>query len=222
MTKILSLNIRIWTRDLKKSGAHYWKDRYRAIRQYIFSENPAVICLQEVWFPAMWVLRLRSLGYKRTGCGFSHPIYIRQGTKIQKHRTSIYCTTAIVDGVQYFSIHAHWNEKRFHRAIEWFRKKRLQFYDLAHWACIVAGDFNTSDTAKIHDLTALYSAREKLGLTAVDTFRNYTKPESHGEIDHFFYEFLKIYPQTYHVYSGVEDLSDHFPITMIFKTYDKK
>lgn len=214
--RILSLNIRMWTRDCKKSGGHYWKNRYKAIRTYIRNEDPAIICLQEVWFPAGLVLQLGKLGYKKTGFGFTHPIYVRKHFEVKKCRTSYYVTAAVVNYIHVFSVHAHWDSSRFAKAMAWIRRKVEQSSSLAMGKVVCAGDFNTSNIAKIGEALEMSSAREKLGLPAEDTFENYKRPtQSHGEIDHFFYS-AGIVPQDYHVYGGIEDFSDHRPIIMTF------
>lgn len=209
----MSLNIRVWTRDIERKSEHWWIKRYRAIRKYVQEENPDVICLQEVWFPASFVLRLRSLGYKKTGAGLSHPIYVRKGAKVTKRRTSTYVTMAIVDGIQYFSVHAHWEEKRFLKAMNWIWNMREYVEYMWNNPTIAAGDFNTSDYEKVENNIGLYDTRVTLKLPSVDTFQNYTKPESHGEIDHFF----KCGPMRIFTYEvGPADLSDHRPIVLTF------
>ncbi len=209
MVKVLSLNIRVWTRDIGKSGEHWWVKRYRGIREYIGTENPDVICLQEVWWPAKYVLRLGKLGYKRTGWGFSHPIYARKGAAIKDSGTSVFATTATVDGVQYFSVHAHWKERYFQRAMRWIAERRSL-------KCVCAGDFNTSDTQKLADNLYLSSARVRLGLSPIDTFTNFYRPkESHGEIDHVLTA-LPVVPADYRI--GPYGFSDHRPVIMEFGT----
>ena len=215
MTKILSLNIRIWTRDTKRQSEHWWVERYRKIHEYIKEQNPDVICLQEVWWPAKYVLKLGKLGYKKTGWGFSHPIYVRKSAKVSKRAVSVFSTGAIVDEVQYFSVHCRWEEKLFQKAMRWILDRWLA---LPHNRCIAAGDFNRSDIISISSAVVLDSVRQELGLKAKDTFANYKRPkQSHGEIDHFFVD-IQIEPQSYEV--GPSDLSDHRPIIMAFDTRD--
>ena len=213
--KVISLNIRIWTRDTKRQSEHWWVARYRAIHDYIKEQNPDVICLQEVWWPAKYVLRLGKLGYKKTGWGFSHPIYVRRGAKVSKRAVSIFSTMAIVDEVQYFSVHCRWEEKLFEKAMKWIWDRWMA---LPHSRCIAAGDFNRSSTLDIQRELMLTSARETLDIEPMDTFANYKRPTtSHGELDHFFRGFW-IDPKTYEV--GPSDLSDHRPIVMTFDTRD--
>jgi len=208
MTKVLSLNIRVWTRDIRKSGEHWWVRRYRRIRSYIGMENPDIICLQEAWWPAKYVLRLGKLGYKKTGWGFSHPIYARKGAVVIDRETSIFATAATVDGIQYFSVHAHWKAKPFQRAVRWIAERR-------GLKCVCAGDFNTSGVEKLRDNLYLRSAREWLNIPSVDTFANYGRPgESHGEIDHILTA-LPIRPTDYKV--GPYAFSDHRPVILEFK-----
>ena len=209
MTKILSLNIRVWTRDTKRQSEHWWVARYRAIHDYIKEQNPDVICLQEVWWPAKYVLRLGKLGYKKTGWGFSHPIFVRKSAKVSRRAVSIFSTMAIVDEVQYFSVHCRWEEKLFQRAMEWVRRK---LYLYRFMPCIACGDFNRTNRDSIHEaLTWLSSVRD--GRFPVDTFQNYKHPESCGEIDHFFANGCVV---VYSYFVGQTNLSDHRPIVLTF------
>ena len=212
MVKLISLNIRTLYRDTKRQSEHWWVARYRAIHDYIKEQNPDVICLQEVWWPAKYVLRLGKLGYKKTGWGFSHPIYVRKGAKVSKRAVSIFSTMAIVNEVQYFSVHCRWEEKLFQRAMKWICKQSV--YDGKKR--IAAGDFNTSDIRKVEDATYLSSVRRMLEMESVDTFANYRRPEeSHGEIDHFFTGCIHVpIIESYSV--GPDDLSDHRPIVLTF------
>ena len=214
MTKILSLNIRIWTRDTKRQSEHWWVARYRAIHEYIKEQDPDVICLQEVWWPAKYVLRLGKLGYKKTGWGFSHPIYVRKRAKVSERAVSIFSTMAIVDEVQYFSVHAHWEEKKFSKAMAWIREHKW------NREFVAAGDFNKSATSVRDGLYPCLadSVRVLLGLKAEDTFVNYKRPtESHGEIDHFFCSYGSMYFKQIKSYEvGTGNLSDHRPIVLTF------
>ena len=217
MVKLISLNIRTLYRDTKRQSEHWWVARYRAIHEYIKEQNPDVICLQEVWWPAKYVLRLGKLGYKKTGWGFSHPIFVRKSLRVREHRVSTYATMAIVDEIQYFSVHAHWGKDRFAKAMEWIRTKIYNFHRIALYRVVAAGDFNTSDTKKVREALALKSAREQLGAERVDTFANYKRPtQSHGELDHFFTD-TRI--DLYQYWVNGSDFSDHRAITLV---YDKK
>ena len=212
MTKIISLNIRTLYRDTKRQSEHWWVERYRKIHDYIKEQNPDVICLQEVWWPAKYVLKLGKLGYKKTGWGFSHPIFVRKSAKVSKRAVSVFSTMAIVDGVQYFSVHAHWEEKLFQRAMRRIKKQQMR----ARWikSCIACGDFNRTNRDSIHKaLKWLSSVRD--GRFPVDTFQNYKHPESCGEIDHFFANGCVV---VYSYFVGQTNLSDHQPIVLTFKS----
>ena len=213
MTKLISLNIRTLYRDTKRQSEHWWVARYRAIHDYIKEQDPDVICLQEVWWPAKYVLRLGKLGYKKTGWGFSHPIYVRKSAKVSKRAVSIFSTMAIVDDVQYFSVHCRWEEKLFQKAMKWIDSKVVFCYP-----SVACGDFNRSDISHIAYTLSRDSAREALKLEPQDTFANYKRPElSHGEIDHFFCSYSLAYFKCLKSYEvGPSDLSDHRPIVLTF------
>ena len=211
--KVISLNIRTLYRDTKRQSEHWWVARYRAIHEYIKEQAPDIICLQEVWWPAKYVLRLGALGYKKTGWGFSHPIFVRKNQKMSKRRVSLFSTMAIVGDIQVFSVHCRWEEKLFQRAMKWICKQSV--YDGKKR--IAAGDFNTSNIRKVEDATYLSSVRRMLEMESVDTFANYRRPEeSHEEIDHFFTGCIHVpIIESYSV--GPDDLSDHRPIVFSFK-----
>ena len=142
---------------------------------------------------------------------------MRKSLRVREHRVSTYATMAIIDEVQYFSVHAHWDKDRFAKAMEWIRTKIYNFHRIALYRVVAAGDFNTSDTKKVRESLALKSAREQLGAERVDTFANYKRPtESHGELDHFFTD-TRI--DLYQYWVNGSDFSDHRAITLV---YDKK
>ena len=64
--RILSFNIREWTRDLDAKGEYYWRDRMEAMTKMLEDMDPDVICLQEVLPPAG---RYVPEGYRRVGIG---------------------------------------------------------------------------------------------------------------------------------------------------------
>lgn len=212
MSKVLSLNIRSWTRDTKKSSGHYWVTRYKAIHDYIKAEDPDVICLQEVWWPAKYALKLGKLGYKKTGWGFSHPIFVKKYMRVTKRAVSIFSTMAIINGVQFFSVHCRWEEKLLEKAMNWIVKQYFRYIETTDRSAIACGDFNTSDAEKITKSTTMTHARTALQLNAEDTFANYKRTlESHGEIDHFFCGW-GVGLLDYAV--GPDNLSDHKPIKL--------
>ena len=219
MTKLISLNIRTLYRDTKRQSEHWWVARYRAIHDYIKEQDPDVICLQEVWWPAKYVLRLGKLGYKKTGWGFSHPIFVRKSAKVSKRAVSIFSTMAIVDEVQYFSVHCRWEEELFQNAMWWIYRKVIESTNMKS---IAAGDFNRSDISSIANTLDMTSVRYALKLEPQDTFANYKRPErTHGEIDHFFASGLwkaLCVIKSYEV--GPSDLSDHRPIVLTFNVFN--
>ena len=145
------------------------------------------------------------------------PPYLRpQGSEGLQRAVSIFSTMAIVDEVQYFSVHCRWEEKLFQRAMRWIRKNQIRHYWLK--PCIACGDFNRSNISSIYDATNhMRSARNFLKVSREDTFANYKRPtQSHGELDHIF--FMPIYgfnPLTYTI--GPSDLSDHKPVVATFQ-----
>ena len=96
--RILSFNIREWTRDRDEEGEYYWRRRMEAMTRMIEDVDPDVICLQEVLPPAA---RYVPEGYKRVGVGVSHPIFIRDTMVASRHSFAIFweaCTVRQVGG----------------------------------------------------------------------------------------------------------------------------
>ena len=202
--KIFSFNARIWWRD------NDWKKRMEAMKLMLSMEKPDVICFQEMLFPATNYV---PDGYKRVGClNISHPIYVKKGLKATKHKTSVHWESCVVDKVHVINVHGKWEEKVTKELVSDLNKSLTGNWDVA------CGDYNVElDRLKAEHIS-MASVRELNGLEAEDTFQNWTKPESHGEIDHFMIcGFLKI-PKYRIIKSGygVARLSDHYPIVMEF------
>ena len=85
--RVLSFNVREWTRDRDEMGEYYWRRRMEAMTRMIVDVNPDVICLQEVLPP---VARYVPDGYRRVGVGVSHPIFVRDTMQTSKHSFAIF------------------------------------------------------------------------------------------------------------------------------------
>ena len=70
---------------------------------YVRSDDPDVICLQEVLPPAG---RYVPEGYKRVGVGVSHPIYVRDSMKASKHSFAIFWEACNVEGIRIINVHS--------------------------------------------------------------------------------------------------------------------
>ncbi|MBR4818418.1 MAG: hypothetical protein IKZ72_07280, partial [Bacteroidales bacterium] len=81
--RVLSFNVREWTRDRDESGEYFWRRRMEAMRRMIEDVDPDVICLQEVLPPAG---NFVPDGYRRVGVGVSHPIYVRDTMKASRRK----------------------------------------------------------------------------------------------------------------------------------------
>lgn len=199
--KILSLNVRVWTRDTDALTDNYWRLRYDRINKYIRSEQPDVICLQEVWTPAAKAI-MRDLDYTKVGCaGLSHPIYVRKGLNATGYKSSVHWSRCDVGGYRIVNIHGKWTDEVTDKLV-------ADVNGMVKGKTIACGDYNV-EVARLRDLL-MQSARVRLGLPAQDTFCNYDKPESHGEIDHFM--LANCSPCSYRV--GQSDLSDHRPVVL--------
>lgn len=110
--KILSFNVRVWTRDTNKKDKIYWKTRMDCISKFIVQESPDIICFQELSYPATKYL---PNGYKRIGLTVSHPIYVKKDKfQILKHCFKIHLDYAKlkINNTYYhiINVHSHWNK----------------------------------------------------------------------------------------------------------------
>lgn len=238
MAKIVSLNVRKWTYDTDKSGRHYWKNRYSAIRDYLRAEDPDIICLQEAGWVARLALNLGQLGrygYDKTVGSGSHPIYVRRTSKILDSKcpnTFHNCKSGTIAHIDLTppkddswpwssqclavcNIESRPDEFYFQKAMQWVKPNLGETY---FYRKIVCGNFSRDDIEGIREATGiknLRSAREVLNIPAQDTFVDYNYPEeNHGESDHFFVV-TGIVPTAYEVKE--KSFSDHKPIVMEFK-----
>lgn len=203
--RILSFNIREWTRDLDKNGEYYWKDRMEAMTKMIEEVDPDVICLQEVLPPAG---RYVPEGYRRVGVGVSHPIYVRKSLKAGRHFFAVFYEACTVEGVRIVNVHSRWEQNIVKRTVRQVNRQ-LTGRDVA------CGDWNTGLASITSAGLEMQSARALLSVPETDTFANFTKMESHGAIDHFFVN--GVTPVAYMMVTegyGVSRISDHWPIVL--------
>ena len=202
---ILSFNVREWTRDTDSSQGTYWKDRMEAMERMIADLDPDIICFQELLPPAG---RYVPDVYKQVGMSVSHPIYVRKSMKASGHRFSIFWETCLVDGIRIINVHSRWEKKVVQRTVYQVNGQLSQ-------KTVACGDWNTFLPNIKKAGLLMESARELLGIPEEDTFANFTKPESHGAIDHFFIK--GVTPLSYEMIVegyGVDKISDHFPIVL--------
>ena len=203
--RILSFNIREWTRDRDSKGEYFWRNRMEAMTKMIEAVDPDVICLQEVLPPAG---RYVPEGYKRVGVGVSHPIYVRDSMKASKHSFAIFWEACNVEGIRIINVHSRWEQEIVERTV---RQVNEQLPDRA----VACGDWNTGLAAITRAGLQMQSARALLSEPETDTFANFTKAESHGAIDHFFVK--GVTPVSYRMIIngyGVSRISDHWPIVL--------
>ena len=165
--KIISLNCRVWTRDTKRGSERFWVKRMERVRSFILEQDPDVLCLQELSFPAnLWVPK----GYRRVGLSISHHIYVRKGVKARPLWFAVHHNAAEVDGVRVINVHGTWR-----RCMEkvWVRLRKKA----GKGPCVIAGDFNHRSR----------TVADRLGVGTLDTGdivtfrRNFTG--SSGSVD---------------------------------------
>ena len=203
--RVLSFNIREWTRDRDESGEYFWRRRMEAMRRMIEDVDPDVICLQEVLPPAGNYV---PDGYRRVGVGVSHPIYVRDTMKASRHSFAIFWEACTVSGIRIVNVHSRWEKEIVERTVRQVNGQ-LTGRDVA------CGDWNTGLRSIESAGLQMQSARTMLGEPETDTFANFTKAESHGAIDHFFVN--GVTPVSYRMITdgyGVSRISDHWPIVL--------
>lgn len=204
--RILSFNVREWTRDTDEKAPTYWKTRMESMERMIQDIDPDIICLQEVLPP---VGRYVPDGYKGAGVSVSHPIYVKKGLKYSGHRFSIFWEACTVEGIKIINVHSRWESKIVKRTVNQVNAQ-LTGKDVA------CGDWNTSLKSITSAGLEMESARVLLEVPEDDTFTNFTRPEkSHGAIDHFFVK--GVTPLSYRMITdgyGCEKISDHYPILL--------
>ncbi len=205
--RLLSFNVRTWTRDRDAESDVYWRTRMAAMERMIEDVKPDVICFQEMLFPAT---RYVPRAYKRvSGVNISHPIFVRKSLKYKNHRLAIRWEACTVEGVRIINVHSHWKKD--------IMKQMVEQVNAQLTGCDVAcGDWNVGLASLKKAGLQMQSARVLLGIPEEDTFFNFTRPEkSHGPIDHFFLTGLT--PLSYQMITdgyGCSKMSDHYPIVL--------
>lgn len=206
--RVLSFNVRTWTRDMDSSSEVYWRTRMAAMERMVKDVDPDVICFQEMLFPAT---RYVPEGYQRvSGINISHPIFFRKGLKYNGHSNSIYWEACVINGIRFINVHSRWEKEVMDRVVRQVNAQ-LTGCDLA------CGDWNVTLKSLQNAGLNMTSARVELGVPEEDTFANFNRPrESHGAIDHFFLNGLT--PVSYRMITdgyGCSKISDHYPIVLV-------
>lgn len=114
--RILSFNVRTWTRDRDADSDVYWRTRMAAMEQMILDVDPDIICFQEMLFPAT---RYVPRGYRRvSGVNISHPIFVRKGLKYKSHSLAVRWEACTVEGIRIINVHSSWDREIMLRTVE--------------------------------------------------------------------------------------------------------
>lgn len=205
--KLVSFNVRVWTRDTKKNKKGYWRDRMKDIKWLINYINPDILCFQELSFPANLYIPKE---YKRVNISFSHPIYVKKGIPTKNHKFRIHFdAVTIYDLIRIINVHSHWNRKILDRNIKQIEDDIKQSGKIF---CVACGDFNnTRQDINFELLERVPFEHER------DTFINWSRPEeSHGIIDHFYTRNFECHAEILDEYRV---MSDHFPILLDTKLF---
>ena len=212
--KILSINCRNWDRDCDKTKETYWKNRSNLIRNLIIRHNPDIVCCQEL-LPPMGNYCIPPY-YERVGIiGISHSIWINKFANIKVTKTGYKIHLNWAD-VKYqnkmyriINVHSHWDKDKMTNVAK--QIKQLSENSIRTIAC---GDFNNnSDQLERFDLGELTNVARYLNKIE-ETFQNFNKPESHGDIDHFFVDNVTLDKVISFKVDKEHIYSDHYPIIM--------
>ena len=205
--RILSFNVRTWTRDRDADSDVFWRTRMAAMERMIEDLDPDVLCFQEMLFPAT---RYVPDGYRRVGAlNISHPIFVRKGLRVRDTGLAMRWQACTVEGVRIINVHSSWDSEITQRTVEQVNAQ-LTGRDVA------CGDWNVGLASLQNAGLQMESVRVLLGLPEEDTFANFKRPaESHGPIDHFFVRGLA--PLSYRLVTdtyGCTKMSDHYPLLL--------
>lgn len=202
--KILTFNVRQWSRDLNKKLPTYWITRAKGIKKLIESEDPDIILFQEMTFPMTLYI---PKGYKKaTGLSISHHIYCRKNFNVVWSTFKLHYAQAIIKSipdmpaVNVFSVHSHWEEKIYKKVANKIYCN-LEGYPIVN---IAGGDWNTNPKAVKKLLRPLV-----IKSTGKITFQNYEKPEQFDELDYFA---ISSTLNVTDIQMIDKDLSDHKPV----------
>ena len=193
--KILTFNVRQWTRDLNKSDKFYWKDRAVKMAEFIREQDPDIILFQEMTFKMS--------------------LFIPKEYKVKKtswhiHRCKALIQTTDGDLINAISVHSHWDEKIYTKVAEQLKKDCISSPKIIN---IVGGDWNT-DPDNMKNIIKPYTIVKSNTIT----FHNYTNPEQFGELDYFcIYHLAYDTPPKFKIKcfdDQFEKISDHLPVIL--------
>lgn len=168
----------------------------KKIKSFIQSENPDILCLQELSFPASLYI---PNGYKRIGISISHHIYVKKNISDHSLGWHIFYNSACIDDIIVTNVHGTW--KKYMNNV---------FNNLRHYrvnGSIIVGDFNKEESEVEENLGI--TVRDQLGIELKDTFSHYSKEQSYTP-DHALMFGIK--PKAYNVINDNYEMSDHLPI----------
>ena len=202
--KILTFNVRVWTRDIDKTSDWYWKDRMARIKDLIEQENPDVILFQELSFPACCYV---PKGYRRVGITASHPIYVKKGIKNRRHRFHFRWDSCEVmwndELVNIVNVHLHWDAKILERNMKKINAL-IEKEEARGISTIAGGDWNNEyqRISNLIDCEVFYPYDW--------TFKNSTTGNT-GTIDFFA---INMEHRKLALIRPAEVLSDHRPVVL--------
>lgn len=220
--RILSLNVRLWTKENNIFKPHFWLWRTFKQARLFRRENPDIICLQEVERPVGKFL-LGLWGYKTIGGGTRIPIYVRKSIDAlpvcinggmpgdNGHGTNhIWLWSEEYLNLQIVNCHLSWETDKHEKEYEAFLPNS-----------IVCGDMNVGRDRFIENFREYAGLDDEHFLVypkmpAGPTYISYAEPLKYrGDIDQFAY--IGMLPPKAEVTILPDKVSDHFPILAKFE-----
>lgn len=224
--KIVTLNIRTAARDKWPWNKHYWVRRMREFKRFVNTEQPDIICLQEVTRIQLWCIK-RIKGYKtytnKMKFGLfaeCQPIMVcnKYTDKMHHFETNIggvKMKTAVVvytpDDISIMNVHLPLNRnERYDEICNIMGTRGYRMHS------VIVGDFNASlgdDSFEPLERTG----KHRFFMPKESTFRNFNTGTD-ASIDGFITRMWE-YPSypSIDVLARYDKISDHYPVMLEFK-----
>lgn len=202
--KVLTFNVRNWTRDCNNKKPTFWKNRADDMSRLILNLNPDIIFFQELMWP---MSNYVPEAYEKITLMTSHSIWVKKGQfKVMDREWHMRFAFAQVKDKEtkqlynLFSVHTHWDESILNNTLESI-KERID-YGIIN---IAGGDWN-NEFSEIRDKFIL-NAIVPTGIT----FKNWETGKT-ATLDYFGTE--PRMPEAVLQIINRPNLSDHYPVLL--------
>lgn len=139
------------------------------INEFIKKENPDILCLQELSFPAnLYVPK----NYKRVGLSIYHHIYVRKGIKARPLWFSIHHNGAKINDVRIINIHGTWR-KCMKKVWQKLRIKLLDVYAFTNCSKLSSMIINAKTPPNLYSDTTFNGVNNVIFYVPSESLDNY-------------------------------------------------